>query len=71
MPSSLSAKYTQIIGSRTSTNYFSTYTGGHVNFDLCKDDGAAGALFGTTGIGMGIGHVVEVDCSAWGGSKTS
>lgn len=42
-----------------------------MNFDLCRDDGAAGAMFGNTGAGLGVGHAVEVDCSAWSGGKTS
>ena len=31
-----------------------------MNFDLCIDDGAAGALFGTSGDGLAIGTAYQV-----------
>lgn len=39
-----------------------------VNFDLCKDDGAAAALFGSSPSGQVNGTYSEVDCSEWSGS---
>ncbi|MCJ1440669.1 MAG: hypothetical protein MMC23_001155 [Stictis urceolatum] len=42
--------------------------GANVNFDLCKDDGAAAALFGGSGVGLAVGTAVKVDCSQWSGS---
>lgn len=41
--------------------------GAHVNFDICKDGGGGGHFFGDKD-GVGLGHAVEVDCSAWSGS---
>jgi len=41
--------------------------GANVNFDLCKDSGAASALFGSSGTGLAIGTASEVDCSEWNG----
>ena len=41
--------------------------GANVNFDICKDDGAAAHFFGGS-TGMALGHAVEVDCSSWSGS---
>ena len=38
-----------------------------VNFDLCMDDGAGPAMFGT-GPQQLNGTAVEVDCSQWSGS---
>ena len=38
-----------------------------VNFDLCMDDGAGPAMFGS-GPHQLNGTAVEVDCSAWSGS---
>ncbi|MCJ1352510.1 MAG: hypothetical protein MMC33_002494 [Icmadophila ericetorum] len=46
------------------TNQF----GGQVNFDLCIDDGASGALFGSSGVGLAVGSATQVDCSQWSGS---
>lgn len=43
--------------------------GANVNFDLCKDDGAANALFGNSGIGMAFGKVTQVSCNLWTGSQ--
>lgn len=37
-----------------------------VNFDLCRDDGAAAALFGS-GPGQINGTAAEVDCGQWKG----
>lgn len=42
--------------------------GGNVNFDLCKDDGAAAALFGSSGVGAALGTAEQVSCSEWSGS---
>lgn len=38
----------------------------NVNFDLCKDDGAAKALFGAEA-GQVNGTASEVDCGEWSG----
>lgn len=43
--------------------------GGVVDFNLCNDDGARGALFGDSGTGLGIGTATEVSCSEWSGTK--
>lgn len=48
----------------TGTNQY----GANVNFDTCIDSGASAALFGDTGVGLGIGTAVEVDCSEWSGT---
>lgn len=40
-----------------------------MNFDLCKDDGASNALFGTSGIGMAFGNATKVSCDLWTGSQ--
>ncbi|KAM0800421.1 hypothetical protein BDR22DRAFT_851765 [Usnea florida] len=45
------------------------FAGANVNFDLCKDDGAANALFGTSGIGMAFGKATQVSCDLWTGSQ--
>ena len=42
--------------------------GANVNFDTCIDDGASGALFGTSGVGLAIGTATKVSCSQWSGS---
>ena len=39
-----------------------------MNFDLCIDDGASGALFGSSGTGLALGTAESVDCSQWDGS---
>ncbi len=39
-----------------------------MNFDLCKDDGAAAALFGSSGAGAALGTAEQVSCSEWSGS---
>ncbi|KAK5113119.1 hypothetical protein LTR62_003698 [Meristemomyces frigidus] len=38
--------------------------GANVNFDTCKDSGASAALFGNSGVGLGIGTAVQVDCNS-------
>lgn len=38
-----------------------------VNFDLCRDSGAAAALFGSSGTEQVNGTAVVVDCSEWSG----
>lgn len=43
--------------------------GGQVNFDLCKDDGAAAALFGSSGVGAALGTATQVSCDQWSGSS--
>jgi len=43
--------------------------GAHVNFDLCIDSGAAGALFGSSGDGLAIGTAEQVYCSHWSGGS--
>lgn len=43
--------------------------GGNVNFDLCKDDGAAAALFGSSGVGAALGTATQVSCDSWSGSS--
>lgn len=43
--------------------------GANVNFDLCIDSGAAGALFGNSGVGLAVGTATAVSCSQWSGSK--
>lgn len=45
------------------------FAGANVNFDLCMDDGAAHALFGTSGIGMAFGKATQVGCDLWTGSQ--
>ncbi|KAF6225646.1 hypothetical protein HO133_009646 [Letharia lupina] len=45
------------------------FAGANVNFDLCKDDGAANALFGGSGIGMAFGKATQVGCDLWTGSQ--
>ncbi|MCJ1252891.1 hypothetical protein MMC24_000697 [Lignoscripta atroalba] len=42
--------------------------GAQVNFDTCIDDGAAGALFGSSGVGLALGTATKVSCSQWSGS---
>jgi hypothetical protein len=50
--------------SLTDTNDY----GANVNFDLCRDSGAADALFDDLDIGVAVGTAQEVDCSQWSGS---
>ena len=42
--------------------------GASVNFDLCKDDGAAAALFGPSGVSAAAGTAEQVSCDEWTGS---
>jgi len=42
--------------------------GANLNFDLCIDSGASAALFGDSGVGLGVGTAEEVSCSQWSGS---
>jgi len=42
--------------------------GANLNFDLCIDSKANSALFGNSGVGLGVGNAVQVDCSQWSGS---
>ncbi|KAK5716809.1 hypothetical protein LTR17_016334 [Elasticomyces elasticus] len=42
--------------------------GANLNFDTCKDSGASTALFGNSGVGLGVGTATKVDCSQWKGS---
>ncbi|GAB7328903.1 hypothetical protein MBLNU13_g00767t1 [Cladosporium sp. NU13] len=42
--------------------------GANLNFDLCIDSRANSALFGNSGVGLGVGSAVQVDCSQWSGS---
>jgi hypothetical protein len=51
--------------SGNSTNEY----GGVVDFNLCSDDGARAALFGTSGVGLAVGTAEEVDCGEWSGTK--
>jgi len=39
-----------------------------VNFDLCGDDGAPAALFGSSGTQQVNGTYAPVDCALWTGS---
>ncbi|KAF2092677.1 hypothetical protein NA57DRAFT_62202 [Rhizodiscina lignyota] len=43
--------------------------GGLVDFNLCNDDSARGALFGDSGVGLAVGSATQVDCSEWQGTK--
>lgn len=40
----------------------------NVNFDLCEEDGAAAALFGSSGTQQVNGTASLVDCGQWTGS---
>ena len=51
-------------GSLGDTNQY----GANVNFDLCRDSGAADAFFGNSGVGLALGNAEEVDCSLWSGT---
>ena len=42
--------------------------GANVNFDLCKDDGAAAALFNSSGVTAAKGTAELVSCDLWSGS---
>ena len=41
--------------------------GANVNFDLCKDDGAAAALFNASGVTAAKGTAELVSCNLWSG----
>ncbi|KAK4547689.1 hypothetical protein LTR36_000646 [Oleoguttula mirabilis] len=53
--------------SLTSTNQY----GANLNFDTCIDSGASAALFGSSGVGLGVGTATVVDCSEWSGTVVS
>ncbi|KAK4565443.1 hypothetical protein LTR86_004060 [Recurvomyces mirabilis] len=42
--------------------------GANLNFDTCIDSGASKALFGNSGVGLGVGTAVQVDCKLWSGT---
>ena len=42
--------------------------GANLNFDTCIDSGASAALFGNSGVGLGVGTAAQVSCSEWSGS---
>ncbi|EMC94934.1 glycoside hydrolase family 45 protein [Baudoinia panamericana UAMH 10762] len=42
--------------------------GANVNFDTCIDSGASAALFGNSGVGLGIGTATQVSCSQYSGT---
>lgn len=48
----------------TGTNQY----GANVNFDLCKDSGAAAAFFGNDGVGLAVGTATQVSCSEYSGT---
>ncbi|KAK4550234.1 hypothetical protein LTR36_003201 [Oleoguttula mirabilis] len=50
--------------SLTSTNQY----GANLNFDTCIDSKASAALFGSSGVGLGVGTAQEVSCSLWSGT---
>ncbi|KAK3069838.1 hypothetical protein LTR53_011520 [Teratosphaeriaceae sp. CCFEE 6253] len=52
---------------QSSTSATNQY-GANVNFDTCKDSGASAALFGNSGVGLGVGTATKVDCSQWSGT---
>jgi hypothetical protein len=45
--------------------------GANVNFDTCKDSGASAALFGNSGVGLGLGTAVQVPCTGQVGTKVT
>jgi hypothetical protein len=52
----------------TGTNQY----GANLNFDTCIDSGASAALFGDSGVGLGVGTAEEVDCKGnWSGTVVS
>ncbi|KAH9827896.1 putative endoglucanase v-like protein [Teratosphaeria destructans] len=69
IPDMASAGGNGVCGQRTLSD--KNQYGAMVNFDLCKNSGAADAFFGNTGIGLATGHAEEVDCSAWRGRVLS
>ncbi|KAK4954610.1 hypothetical protein LTR10_008043 [Elasticomyces elasticus] len=38
--------------------------GANLNFDTCKDSGASAALFGNSGVGLGVGTAQQVACNS-------
>lgn len=42
--------------------------GANINFDTCIDSGASAALFGNSGVGLGVGTAQEVSCSQYSGT---
>jgi len=42
--------------------------GANLNFDTCIDSQASAALFGNSGVGLGLGTAVEVNCNQWSGT---
>ncbi|KAJ9631699.1 hypothetical protein H2203_000098 [Taxawa tesnikishii (nom. ined.)] len=48
----------------TGTNQY----GANLNFDTCIDSGASKALFGNSGVGLGVGTATQVSCSQWSGT---
>jgi len=43
--------------------------GANLNFDTCIDSDASAALFGSSGVGLGVGTAQEVDCKTeWSGT---
>lgn len=42
--------------------------GAQVNFDLCKDSGAAAAFLGPSGVGLAVGSATRVSCKEWHGT---
>ena len=40
-----------------------------MNFDLCKDDGAAAALFNASGVSAAKGTAELVSCALWSGGR--
>jgi hypothetical protein len=42
--------------------------GAQVNFDLCKDSGAATAFLRPSGVGLAVGTATKVSCREWRGT---
>ena len=42
--------------------------GANLNFDTCIDSKASAALFGSSGVGLGLGTAEEVSCNQWTGT---
>ena len=43
--------------------------GGQVNFDLCKNSGAAKAFLDPSGVGLAVGTATRVSCHLWHGTN--
>ena len=43
--------------------------GGQVNFDLCKNSGAAKAFLDPSGVGLAVGTATRVSCKLWHGQN--